>query len=281
MGTGRLPTIRLRRLAGELTRLRTESGYSREEVASHLGVAFSTVYRIETGLTRPRARTLRDLLDLYDADPAHRAALTDLARDAGDRGWWHDYGDVLPGPYVGLEWEAVSVRNYESVVIPGLLQTADYARAVISAALEETPKATGRRVALRLQRQRKLDQRDFAMWVVLDEGVVWRRVGGPRVMAQQLRHLHELANRPNITIQVLSLRGGAYLGMGSPFSILSFAGPADGEVVLLENPGGELYLEAPDQLRRCAHIFDHLRAAALSPERSLETLESAEKEMTS
>ncbi len=98
MGTGRQPTIRLRRLAGELTRLRVDSGYSREEVAGRLGVAFSTIYRIETGLTRPRAKTLRDLLELYGADPGHRAALADLARDAGDRGWWHAFGDVLPGP---------------------------------------------------------------------------------------------------------------------------------------------------------------------------------------
>ncbi|WP_055477871.1 helix-turn-helix domain-containing protein [Sphaerimonospora mesophila] len=280
MGTGRSPTVRLRRLSGELTRLRREAGYSREDVARRLGVAGSTVYRIETGHTRPQGRTMRELLDLYGVDGTEREALLDLAREAGRRGWWHAYGDVLPGPYVGLEAEAASVRNYEPLLVPGLLQTEAYARAVVGAALVKDPAEIERRVAVRMERQRRLaGPGALDLWAVLDEAVLRRPVGGPAVMAEQLRRLGEVAVQPNVTIQVLPFDAGAYLGMGNPMAVLTFPDPEDADAVLLENMGGELYLENPEHVRGYVQVFDHLRAAALGPEKSIEKIESVEKEM--
>ncbi|GII56452.1 transcriptional regulator [Planotetraspora thailandica] len=280
MGVGRSPTVRLRRLAGELTRLRTESGFSREDVANRLGMASSTVYRIETGHTRPQSRTIRDLLDLYAVEGSRRAALLELAREAGRRGWWHAFGDVLPGPYVGLEAEAASVRNYEPLLVPGLLETEAYARAVVGAALVKDPEEIERRVTVRMERQRRLVMPDgLDLWVVLDEAALRRPVGGPPVMAEQLRRLAEAATQPNVTLQVLPFEAGAYLGMGSSLAILTFPDPEDADVVFLENMGGELYLESQEQVRRYVQVFDHLRAAALGPEKSLEKIDSVEKEM--
>jgi transcriptional regulator with XRE-family HTH domain len=280
MSVGRSPTVRLRRLAGELTRLRNEAGYTREEVAQSLGLASSTVYRIETGHTRPQSRTIRELLDLYGVEGHERAALIELAREAGRRGWWRAYGDVLPGPYVGLEAEAASVRNYEPLMLPGLLETEAYARAVVSAALVEDPGEIHRRTAVRMARQRRLTGPDaLDLWVVLDEAALRRPVGGPPVMAEQLRRLEEIATQPNVTLQVLPFDAGAYLGMGNPLAILSFPNPVDSDVVFLENMGGELYLESPEHVRRYVQVFDHLRAAALGPEKSIEKINTVEKEM--
>lgn len=262
-------------------RLRRESGYTREDVAQRLGVAGSTVYRIETGHTRPQGRTMRDLLDLYQVEGAERQALLDLARDAARRGWWHAYGDVLPGPYVGLEAEAASVRNYEPLLVPGLLQTEAYARAVVGAALVRDPAEVERRVAARLERQRRLaGPRALKLWAVLDEAALRRPVGGPPVMAEQLRRLEEIAVQPNVTIQVLPFDAGACLGMGNSLAILTFPDPEDADVVLLENMAGELYLESQEHVHGYVQVFDHLRAAALGPEKSIAKIESVEKEMT-
>ncbi|NJP24905.1 helix-turn-helix domain-containing protein [Microbispora hainanensis] len=274
------PTVRLRRLSGELTRLRREAGFAREEVARRLGMAASTVYRIETGHTRPHARTIRDLLDLYAVEGSERDALIALARDAARRGWWRAYDDVLPGPYVGLESEASSVRNYEPLLVPGLLQTEDYARAVIGAALVKDPAEIERRAAARMERQRRLTgPTPLELWAVIDEAALRRPVGGPAVMAEQLRRLQEMAVQPNVTVQVLPFDAGAYLGMGNPTAILAFPDPGDAAVVLLENMSGELYLEDPAEIRGYVQVFDHLRAAALGPEKSMEMINSVEKEM--
>jgi len=224
---------------------------------------------------------MRDLLDLYGVEGSERDALLELAREAGRRGWWHAYGDVLPGPYVGLEAEAKSVRNYEPLMLPGLLETEAYARAVVSAALVEDPKEIERRIAVRMARQRRLaGPGAIELWVVLDEAALRRPVGGPHVMAEQLRRLQDVAPQPNVTIQVLPFDAGAYLGMGNPLAILSFPDPEDSDVVFLENMGSELYLEDPDQVNRYAAIFNHLRAAALSPEKSIEKIIAVEKELT-
>ncbi|MBP2705138.1 helix-turn-helix domain-containing protein [Microbispora sp. RL4-1S] len=281
MRTGGGPTVRLRRLSAELTRLRREAGYTREDVAQRLRMAASTVYRIETGQARPQGRTMRDLLDLYEVDGSEREALLGLAREAGRRGWWHAYGDVLPGPYVGLEAEAASVRNYEPLLVPGLLETESYARAVVGAALVNDPAEVERRIAVRMERQRRLTGPDaLELWVVLDEAALRRPVGGPPVMAEQLRRLREAAVQPNVTLQVLPFDSGAYLGMGTPLAILAFPDARDPDVVFLENMGGELYLEAPDEVNAYVQVFDHLRAAALGPEKSLEKIDSVEKEMS-
>ncbi|MCT9929002.1 helix-turn-helix domain-containing protein [Planotetraspora sp. A-T 1434] len=280
MRVGRSPTVRLRRLSGELMRLRGEAGFTREDVALRLGVASSTVYRIETGHTRPQGRTMRDLLDLYGVGGSERTALLELAREAARRGWWHAFGDVLPGPYVGLEAEASSVRNYEPLLVPGLLETEAYARAVVGAALVKDPAEIERRITVRMERQRRLAGPEAVdLWVVMDEAALRRPVGGPSVMAEQLRRLGEVALQPNITIQVLPFESGAYLGMGNPLAILTFPDPEDLDVVFLENMGGELYLEDSEQVKGYVQVFDHLRAAALGPEKSLEKIESVEKEM--
>ncbi|WP_283133357.1 helix-turn-helix domain-containing protein [Rhizohabitans arisaemae] len=275
------PTVRLRRLASELTRLRKVSGLSREEVAERLELAPSTVYRIETGHTRPQSRTIRDMLDLYRLEGAEREALLNLAKEAGRRGWWHAFGDVVSGPYIGLEAESSSLRNYEPLMIPGLLQTEGYARAVVSAALVEDPTEIERRIALRMERQRRLiGPGHFTLWAVVDEAVLRRPVGGREVLLEQLAQLVETAARPNVTIQVVPFEVGAYLGMGNPLVILGFPDPEDPDVVFLENMGGELYLEDSGLISRYTQVFDHLRAAALGPEQSIAKIQSVEKEMT-
>jgi len=264
-------TVRLRRLATELTRLREAAGLTREQVASQLGCPVSTVFRLETGRNRPQPRTLRALLDLYQVTGVEREALIALAQQSRTRGWWHAYSDVLPGRYVGLEAAASSIRNYEPTMVPGLLQTEAYARAVVGAAMVEDPEEVARRVAARMARQAVLtDPNPLRFWAIIDEAVLYRTVGGPEVMRKQLDHLvHMVTTRPNVTLQVLPFTAGAYLSMGNPLVILSFPDPADSDVVFLENIAGELYLEDPESVTRYSVVFDHLRAAALSPEETV------------
>ncbi|ETK33779.1 Scr1 family TA system antitoxin-like transcriptional regulator [Microbispora sp. ATCC PTA-5024] len=229
-------------------------------MSQRLGMAASTVYRIESGHTRPQSRTMRDLLDLYQVGGGEREALLGLAREAARRGWWHAYDDVLPGPYVGLEAEAASVWNYEPLLVPGLLETEAYARAVVSAALVQDPAEIERRIAVRMERQRRLAGPDaIAYWAVVDEAALRRPVGGPAVMAEQLRRLQEVAVQPNVTLQVLPFDAGAYLGMGTPLAVLAFprsGGPRRGL------PGEHGRRALPGRPRRGPRVRPGLRSSS-------------------
>jgi len=283
MATG--PTVRRRRLGAELRRLRDSAGYKLEEVAGMLGVAPSTLSRIETGKAPTKSAYLSQLLELYQVtDAGQRQILVDMAREGHRKGWWAAYDDVLPsglGVYVGLEAEASGLRSYEIGVVHGLLQTADYARAVLRAsAPRHTADQIERLVDLRMERQRRIDDDPpLDLWVIHDEAVIRRTVGGPVVMRHQLAHLLVAAGLPGVTLQVLPFDTGAHAGHDGPFSIVEFHDRSDSEVVYVESTAGPIYLEKDREVRASAEVFDRLRAAALPPEASLDLISKAAREL--
>lgn len=275
------PTVLRRRIARELRRLREQSGLPIDDAREHIGVSRSTMGRIERAETSVMPANVEKLLRLYGVEDPDVEPLVDLAKMARKRGWWQRYSDVLPDwfeVYVGLEEEARSLSKYESQLVPGLLQTENYARVVIKA---EHPNATAeeieRRVDLRMQRQ----QRDIlpALWLVLDEACLRRVVGGRDVMRAQLKRLAEATTRPGHDIQVLPFEAGEHGSMGQNFTILRFADPRDMPVVYLENQVGSLYLEEDHEVRRYAELFEHIKATAEGMRRSDEMIAQAIRDL--
>ncbi len=267
----RSPTIRRRRLGAELRQRREAAGVTIEFVAERLECSASKVSRIETGHTTATVRDVRDMLGIYGVVGAECEELIQIAREARQKGWWHPFSPVLSGAYVGLEAAAGSIRAYEQQVIPGLLQTEDYARAMIRSARPDiTGEEIEQRVRVRMGRQSLLTQDDpIELWVVLDETVVSRPVGGDTVMRAQLERLVEAADLPNVTLQILPFEVGAHAGMDGTFTILGFPEAGDPDVVYAENATGGLFLEKRDELQKYVFIFDHIRAAAIRPEVSV------------
>lgn len=274
------PTIRRRRLGAELRRRRETAGVTIEAVAERLECSASKISRIETGHTSATPRDVRDLLEIYGVLGIEAEELVQIAREARQKGWWHPYSAVLTGAYVGLEAAAKSVRAYEQQVVPGLLQTEEYAKAMIRAARPDiTDDEVERRVRVRMGRQSLLTQDDpVDLWVVLDEAVVSRPVGGDAVMRAQLARLVEATDLPNVTLQVLPFDTGAHAGMDGTFAVLDFPEPGDPDVVYAENATGGLFLEKTEELRKYIFIFNHIRAAALPPEESGALLAKLAKE---
>ena len=276
----RSPTIRRRRLGAELRRRREAAGVTIDGVAERLECSASKISRIETGHTSATPRDVRDMLEIYGVLGAECDELVQIAREARQKGWWHPYSTVLTGAYVGLEAAAQSVRAYEQQVVPGILQTEEYAKAMIKAARPDiTADEVDRRVRVRLGRQSLLNQDDpIELWVVLDEAVVSRPVGGDGVMRAQLERLVEASDLPNVTLQILPFEAGGHAGMDGTFAILDFPEPSDPDVVYAENATGGLFLEKSDELRKYTFIFDHIRAAALGPEESVAYIAKLAKE---
>ncbi|RZU49892.1 helix-turn-helix protein [Krasilnikovia cinnamomea] len=279
MSTQVSPTVRRRRLGLELKRLREEQRLSREEVAAHLEVSVSTVSRIETGRGGLRPKDLRQLLDLYGvADEETRADLEALARAGKVQGWWTRHAGELRSAYstfIGLEAEASWLLDFEAITVPGLLQTESYARALLASALPAmTDDAIEARVRVRIQRQlARLDgPTPVDLWAIIDESVIRRRVGGPLVMREQLKHLIDMAGRPNVTLQVLPYAAGAHPGVIGSFVVLRFA--QDPDVAYIEGVAGDVYAEGTD-VQRFTLAFDGLRASAASPSASRDMLEAA------
>src|SRR5215470_12935803 len=282
---GQNPTLRGRRLAMELLRRREAIGMSREEVARQLEWSTSTIFRIETGRSRPQPGNVRVLLELYGVSGPERDGLIQLAREARQPGWWHSFRDVLPNPYevfIGLEAGAASIRNFEPVVIPGLLQTEEYARQMSRGGPRELDREDiERRVQVRMERQRILTREDRPrLWAVIDEAVIRRVVGGPEVMAEQLRHLIECAEQGKTTLQVVPFSAGAHAGTTGPFIILDFSEPTDPSVVYVETLAGDLHLEERADVDRYTLAFDRLLAAALHPDDSVGLVQQAAATMT-
>ncbi|SCF48292.1 Helix-turn-helix domain-containing protein [Micromonospora matsumotoense] len=271
MSERRSPTIRRRRLGAELRRLRDGAGITIDAVAEQLECSASKVSRIETGHTSATPRDVRDMLRIYGVVGADSEELVQIAREARQKGWWHPYGAVLVGAYVGLEAAAGAIRSYEQQVVPGLLVTEEYASAMIQAARPElTADQVQQRVRVRMGRQSLLTQDDpVDLWAVLDEAVLRRPVGGDAVMRGQLRRLVEVAELPNVTLQVLPFEVGAHAGMDGPFTILRFPDSMDPDVVYAENATGGLFLEKSDELQKYNSIFDQIQAAARRPEESI------------
>ena len=283
MTTG--PTVRRRRLGTELRKLRESNGYKLEEVAAQLGVAPSTLSRIETGKAPTKSAYLNQMLEMYGVvEPGQRQVLVDMAREGHRKGWWAAYDDVLPSGFdifVGLEAETAAVRGYEISVVHGLLQTPDYARAVLGEMFpRHATDQIDRLVDLRIERQRRLDDDPpLDLWAILDEAVIRRPVGGNQVMRHQLEHLVNMAAKPGVTMQVLPFASGAHAGHGGPFSILEFPNRTDSEVAYVESVAGYLYLEKDREVRTRVEAFDRLRAAALSPSASADLIAEVANEL--
>jgi transcriptional regulator with XRE-family HTH domain len=277
------PTIRRRRLAIELRRLREEAGLTIERVAEALECSPSKVSRVETGHVNATPRDVRDMLALYGVVGAQRDALVQMAREARQKGWWYKYRDDQADQafHAGLEVAADSIRMYAALLVPGLLQIAPYARTVIRALNPGIrPEEVEHRLELRLARQSLLTQADPPLlWAILDEAALHRLVGGPGVMREQLHHLIEQAQLPNVTVQVLTYTAGQHAGMHGAFHIFGFAEPGDPDVVHLEHSTSRLYLERPEEVQRYSLLFDHLRAAALAPDDSIAFVTELAKEL--
>ena len=278
-GKRQTPTVRLRRLAAELRSLRDTSGLTRETVVERTGINAATLYRIEHGRVRPQTRTLRTLLDLYIVDHEKQAELVALLRDARQRGWLHAYQSELPEhytTYIGFEGEAHSVWDYESLFVPGLLQTEDYARAVIRGGLPNASRdEVERRVEVRMERQTLLhNENPLKLWGIVDEAALRRQVGGPEVMQAQYQYLIEVSELPHVTFQVIPFDAGAHPGMPGSFILLRFGDAAIPDVIYVDTMAGELFLEEVADVRRYKLVFEHLRAVAASPEASLSLVTS-------
>ena len=277
----RSPTVRERRLARALRHLREEASLTIEDVAEKLEISPSTVSRMETAQVGVRPRDLRFLLDMYEITDAERDQLLQIARERRQQQWWQEYADLPNIAVAGLEEDASTIWQYSTQLVPGLLQTEAYARAVLGAIrLDSKPGDIDRRLDLRLHRQALLTRADAPeYWVILDEAVVRRQVGGPSVMVEQLGHLTEVARLPNVTLQVLPFTSGEHAGMDGEFTILHYRESSDPDVVYIENTGNDVYLENLEVTRRYNKIFDHLRAAAQNPGESIRTLGTIQSQL--
>jgi transcriptional regulator with XRE-family HTH domain len=276
------PSLRRRRLAAELRRLRDQSGLSVTEAAKQLDWQPSRLSRIETRQSGITAPDLRKLLNLYEVDDeVYRAYLAELVRRVNERGWWQKYAGLIGSDYadlISLEAEARAIRSYEQELIPGLLQTPAYARAVMRASRPtETSEQIGRRVEVRIERQEVLNRSDPPpprFNVVLSEGALRRPVGGYDVMREQLEYLTRPRDRANVTVQVLPFDAGVHPSMVGPFTAMAFPEPDDLGVVNVESVTGTLFLEEPDDLRVYEELWNTLQASALSADDSQAFLRS-------
>jgi transcriptional regulator with XRE-family HTH domain len=271
---GGSPTVRRRELGALLRKLRADRGLTAEEVTERLLFSPTKLSRIETGQSGASPRDIRDLCDLYEvADPPEREHLMLLAREGKQRGWWQDY-DLPYATYVGLEAEAALINVYQSGAVPGLLQTEEYARAMLRAQVPPfSTRELEQRVQARLTRQELLVQSNGPRYhAILDEAALHRGVGGPKVMRAQLQRISESAQLPNVTVQVISFEAGAHPAMESVFSILNFEQPLVSDIVYVEGLVGNIYLERSADMERYRKIFSHLRTIALNPSDSISLL---------
>ncbi|GAB2731732.1 helix-turn-helix transcriptional regulator [Salinifilum aidingensis] len=278
------PTVRRRRLAAELRRLRGRAEVTQNQAAAHLGCTQAKIGRFETAKRSPSVGDVSGLLDFYGVRGDEREQLVNLARDARKRGWWHSYNDVLPEwyeTYVGLEAEASSIHTYEAEAIPGLLQTREYAHAITQATLIRADEAEiARRVELRMQRQARVHgDNPLELWTVIGETALRRSVGGSTVLRRQLEYVLKLGELPNVTVQVMPLEAGAHPAQAGPFVILRYSNHIDPDVVYLETQVGGLYLEREAELSNYMMMMEHLRAHAMSPQGSVQLIHERIEEL--
>ncbi|MEU9010980.1 helix-turn-helix transcriptional regulator [Streptomyces sp. NPDC048479] len=262
------PTVRRRRLGQELRRLRELKGMTAEEVAERLLVSQSKISRLENGRRSISQRDVRDLCGVYEVED-HRIvdSLMQMAKDSRQQGWWHAFGDIPYSVYIGLETDAASLRVYEPQVVPGLLQTQQYAEALIAGALPESGTTDiEKRVSVRLRRQERINDAEhpLRLWVVVDEAALRRLVGDKQLMREQLEHLVELSQLPHVTVQVLPFDMGAHPGINGQYAILEFPDASDSSVVYIEGVTSDLYLEKANDVQKYSVMYEHLRAQALN-----------------
>jgi transcriptional regulator with XRE-family HTH domain len=272
------PIVRRMLVGAQLRRLRTEQGISREQAGEAIRASEWKIHRLENGQVGFKDRDIVDLLALYGVtDPGQVEALLAMARDANTPGWWHQYGDLLPQwfrAFVDLESAAALIRTYEGQLVPGLLQTEPYMRAVMRGArLPEPSEATERRIALRLMRQRLLTRPDPPqLWAVVDEAALRRPVGGRKVIREQLERLIEAAELPNVTLQVLPFGAGAHPAMVGAFSVLRFGDQELPDVVYVEHLTNALYLDRREDVDQYLHVMESICVRSAAPGKSAEIL---------
>ncbi|MFI0355454.1 helix-turn-helix domain-containing protein [Actinomadura sp. 9N407] len=267
------PTVRRRRLASEMRKLRREAGKTREEAARFADIAPATVSRIEAATHAPKVADIMALCKFYGLDDERTEVLVTLARQSRQRGWWHQYSGSIPEwfeVYVGLEEEASEILDYAPEAIPGPLQSEGYIRAISLSGLRVPPdKELEHLVELRLRRQERLVNDDPSkVWAIINEGAIRRQVGGRETMREQLGHLIRLSSYNHINIVVLPFTTGAHPGMDGPCTVLRFPEPHDPDVAYIQYRLGSIYLEDPSHVAEYIELFDHLRARALGPDES-------------
>ncbi len=272
------PTVRRMLVGAQLRRLRTDKGLSREQAGEAIRASEWKIHRLENGQVGFKERDIVDLLRLYGVDdPGEVAEFLVLAREANAPGWWHHYGDVLPQwfrSYVDLESAATLIRAYEGQLVPALLQTEDYIRAVVGGAhLEDRPEEAERRVGLRLGRQQLLTQETPPrLWAVVDEAALRRPVGGREVMRAQLKRLIEATELPNVTLQVLPSDAGAHPAMMGAFSVLRFGDQALPDIVYVEQLTSALYLSKQEDVNQYLHVMESICDRSSAPGETAEIL---------
>lgn len=267
-------------LGSQLRRLRETRGITREAAGYSIRASESKISRMELGRVSFKARDIEDLLTLYGvADERERGALLGLAREANVAGWWHSYSDVLPGwfpTYIGLEGAASLIRIYEVQFVHGLLQTEAYAHAVVTRGMRDPEKHCAeieRRVALRLERQKVLvSERAPRFHAVLDEAALRRPYGDRSVMQGQLRHLIEVSEQPNVTLQVMPFSFGGHAGETGAFTMLSFPESDLSDVVYLEQLTSALYLDKREEISHYDRVMERLHQDSPGPEESRDLL---------
>ncbi|MFG3285032.1 helix-turn-helix domain-containing protein [Streptomyces sp. NPDC048111] len=276
------PTVRRRRLGQELRRLRELKGMTAEEVAERLLVSQSKISRLENGRRSISQRDVRDLCGVYEVED-HRIvdSLMQMAKDSRQQGWWHAFGDIPYSVYIGLETDAASLRVYDPQVVPGLLQTREYAEALIAGALPETaPTDVEKRVSVRLRRQERVKaaENPLRLWVVIDEAALRRTVGGKQMMIDQLEFLIVQSQLPHVTVQVLPFSMGAHPGINGQYAILEFPDASDSSVVYIEGVTSDLYLEKANDVQKYSVMYEHLRAQALNVDQTREFITAVAKD---
>lgn len=278
------PTVRRRRLAAMLIKLREEAGKSPAEAADRLGCHRTKISRIETARLGISLGELRDLLRFYGVeDQGFVEDLVSLARRGRERNWVHQASLARPSysDFINYEESADHVRSFQAQLIAGLLQTPDYARAIVRAApgfLDESQ--ADALVTARAERQEVLNRSEPPrLCVIQGESALRVPIGGRKVMGSQLDHLAQMAGRPNVEVQILPDRAGAHAGLMGSFVLFSFPIPAFSDVVCVEHRTGTLYMETEEETRQYALIFDSLRSSALSPADSVEMIARLRHEM--
>ncbi|MCG5216263.1 helix-turn-helix domain-containing protein [Streptosporangium sp. KLBMP 9127] len=271
-------------LGSQLRRLREARGISREEAGHLIRGSESKISRMELGRVGFKERDVADLLTFYGVeDEDARTPVMDLVLRANEPGWWHRFNDLLPSwfqAYVGLEEAASRIRTYEVQFVPGLLQTKEYARAVITAgAAGLGSHEIARRVDLRMERQRVLEGQGPFFWAVIDEAALRRPIGGADVMRAQLEHLLELMRQPNITIQVMPFSFGGHSAEGGAYSVLRFQDNELPDVVYVEQLASALYLDKREDVDRYSEVMERLCAVSTTPDETVEILVKIMKEI--
>jgi len=278
------PTVLKILLGAQLRRLREAAGVSRDDAGYHIRASGSKISRLELGRVSFKERDVSDLLDLYGVDASAKDQLIQLTAEANATPWWQKYREVVPDwfqVYVGLEEAAALIRVYEVQFVPGLLQTEEYARAVVvQGSPNLVPEEVESRVAVRMGRQ-KLYARENPprLWAIVDEAALRRPMGGREVLAGQIKRLIDVVSEPNITLQVMPFKYGGHAAEGGAFTIMRFPEADLPDMVYMEYLTGAHYVDKPEDVEVYAAVMERLSVAGTSPERTRDILNEILKEI--